>query len=502
MRTNGIIMWATLAAALFTAACSTTGPNGGGETPWHLKALVAPAQPSVVTVINFDLDGDVASIGSGFFISKSGILLTSHHVLEGAYSAAVRTSDGDTFPVTAVLAAGRLVDLIKVRVDIPDEHITPIPTAAQGPEVADRVFVLGSPLGLEQTVSEGIISAIRDLPAGGRVLQLTAPISQGSSGGPVIDQHGTAVGVVAFQSTTGQNLNFAVSIDALDLLTDESTEYSIAEWTIRSAGRTPGLAAALCGKGTRLSIQGEYEEALTYFKRAAESNPDDPDAWYGLGSCYVGLDQPEAAIAAYRRPVDRDPDNATAQFVLAMAYKSIDRFDEEIAVLKEVLRIDPDNVRARFELGRAYGALARTDEQIRTFEAVLEAQPDHIPTLVHLGAALAEAGRLQEALRTLVRASAVEPDNALIHYNLGVAFNRLDRPVDAARAYTRAIRIHPRMVPAHFNLGVTYLVEGRRKEALDQYAILKALDVEAADRLFTRIYPESADDASGGGAAQ
>ena len=483
---------------LFLAACST-GRNGAEEIPWHLKALVAPAQPSVVTVINYDLDGDVASIGSGFFITRSGILLTSYHVLDGAYSAAVRTSNGDTYPVAAVLAASRLVDLIKVRVDIPAGRITPIPTAAQGPEVADRVFVLGSPLGLEQTVSEGIISAVRDSPAGGRVLQLTAPISQGSSGGPVIDQRGTAVGVVAFQATTGQNLNFAVSIDALDLLVDESTEHAVAEWTIRNAGRTPDLAAALCGKGTRLSIQGEYEEALTYFKRAAESNPDDPDAWYGLGSCYVGLDQPDAAIAAYRRPVDQDPENASAHFILAMAYKAVDQFDNEIAALMEVVRIAPDNVRARFELGLAYGALKRTDDQIRTFAAILDARPDHVPSMVQLGATLAHAGRLEEAMRMLVRASELEPANALIHYNLGVAFNRLERPVDAARAYTRAIRIHPRMVPAHFNLGVTYLVQGRRKEALDEYAILKGLDAETADRLFGKIYPESADDASSGG---
>jgi hypothetical protein len=79
-------------------------------------------------------------------------------------------------------------------------------------------------MGLEQTVSEGIISAVREMPAGGKVFQLTAPISRESSGGPVINLDGKVVGVVTFQVARGQNLNFAVSIDALEMLSDEASQ--------------------------------------------------------------------------------------------------------------------------------------------------------------------------------------------------------------------------------------------------------------------------------------
>jgi tetratricopeptide (TPR) repeat protein len=480
----------TLMMTLWLYGCS------GGADPLrltvpNLKDLVGTVQQSVVTVVNYDVDGDITSIGSGFFISTNGVLLTNLHVLDGAYNAVIKTREGKQYDVTTVMAKSQVVDLIKVRVDIPASEVTPVVLAREAPVVADSIFVVGSPMGLEQTVSEGIISAVREVPGGGNVLQLTAPISRGSSGGPVLNRKGEAIGVVTFQAAKGQNLNFAISVDALEMLSEEPSELSIAEWTIRNSQQGPALAAALCSKGSRLTIQGEYEEALTYFQRAAETNPEDPDAWYGLGSCYVGLDQPDEAIAAYKRPIEKDPDNAVAHFVLAMYYKSIGQHEQVADTLMEVIRIDPENVRARLELGRAYGALQRTSDQIDTVEGILADQPDHIPALLDLGTALGSVGRLDEAIAMLSRANGLEPENELIHYNMGVTYNRMEQPNDAIRAYTQAIRANPRMAPAHFNLGMTYISLGRRKPALDQYEILKSLDKTMASTLFERIYPES-----------
>lgn len=479
-----------IVAALIGSACSLA-PEPSQMPPQGLKDVVAPIKKTVVTVINYDVDGNISSIGSGFFISTSGVLLTNYHVLDGAYKAEIKTQDGSQYPVETVLAKNRLVDLIKVRVDIPQSQVMTVDLARQPPVVADNVFVVGSPMGLEQTVSEGIISAVREIPSGGKVLQLTAPISRGSSGGPVLNQDGEVIGVVTFQAARGQNLNFAISIDALEMLVNEASELSLAEWTIRNSKKGPALAAMLCSKGSRLSIQGEYEEALTYFKEAAEANPNDPDAWYGLGSCYVGLDQPEDAIAAYKRPIKSDPDNAMAHFILAMYYKTIGQYEQVIPSLMEVVRIDPANLRARFELGRAYGAIERTTEQVDTFREILDRQPDHIPTLLDLGATLGKIGRLDEAMVLFVQAGDLEPENELVHYNIGVTYNRMQRSDDAVRAYTRAIRANSRMAAAHFNLGMTYLNQGRRKLALDQYEILNGLGAESAKELFDSIYPES-----------
>jgi tetratricopeptide (TPR) repeat protein len=478
-----------VAAMLCLSACST-GSGDARQPARSLKDLVGPVQQSVVTVINYDVDGGVASIGSGFFISKNGTLVTNFHVLEGAYNAEIKTQDGSQYTVATVLARNQLIDLIKVRVEIPASRVTPVVLARPKPAVADRVFVVGSPMGLEQTVSEGIISAIREIPAGGQVLQLTAPISLGSSGGPVLNQAGEAIGVVTFQAASGQNLNFAIAIDALEMLAEEASPLSIAEWTIRNSEQGPALAAALCNRGARLTIQGAYEEALTYFKKAAETNPEDPGAWHGLGSCYAGMGQLDNATTAFKQPIERDPDNSAAHFVLAMYYKAIGQFEQVVPTLLAVIRIDPANLRARFELGRAFGALERTPEQIAAFTEILDRQPDHLPTLLALGSTLGKTGRLDDALGLFNQASNLEPDNELIHYNIGVTYNRMGRPKEAIRAYTRAIRANPRMAAAHYNLGLTYLSQEHRKLALDQYEILSDLAPGSAKDLFERIYPE------------
>ena len=114
---NRFILLLIAAVSLAGGACSH-GPELSEQSSRSLKDVVGPIQESVVTVINYDVDGDISSIGSGFFISESGILVTNFHVLVGAYSASIKTVDGSQYPVAAVLAKNRLVDLIKVRVDM------------------------------------------------------------------------------------------------------------------------------------------------------------------------------------------------------------------------------------------------------------------------------------------------------------------------------------------------------------------------------------------------
>lgn len=481
----------SLIFSLWLGGCSSTGSPV--PQPWSLKQLVEPLRPSVVTVVTYDLDGEVTGLGSGFFISSSGILITNYHVLDGAYRADVKTLDGREYPIVTVLAKNQQVDLIKVRVDIPRNQIALLPLAEQEPVLADRVVVIGSPLGLDQTVSEGIISAVRETPAFGKVFQLTAPISQGSSGSPVLNHQGEVVGVVSFQATEGQNLNFAISVNALHQLPMDMTPTSLAEWTLGNSDERPAMAAELCRKGARLTIEGQYEEALTFFQEAAEAHPDDPNAWYGLGSCYAGLDQQGDAVEAFRKPIDADPDNMEAHFLLAMYYNSLGNYEQAIASLLEVLRIDPSSVQGRFELGQAYGRIDRQEEKINTLEALLSYQPDFVPALFSLGLTLNELGRHDEAVTRLQQASALEPSNAAIYFTLSRAYHQLNRPQEEMQALLSAIRANPRLVPAHLRLGIAFLNQGQTTQALQQYEVLRNLNPVAAEMLFQEIYPEKSD---------
>ena len=473
------------------SACSTvpTRPSRA----WDLKDMVAPLQKSVVMVAAYDAEDKMNTIGSGFFIDRQGTLVTNYHVLDGAYKAEVKTADGGKYAVEEVLAANQLVDLMTVRVDIPGRLAVPVVRAAQEPAVADRVVVIGSPLGLEQTISEGIISAVREHPTNGKIYQLSAPISEGSSGSPAMNLSGEVIGVVSFQSARGQNINFAVSIDALDMLTRQPGELSLAEWTIRNSGHDPAVAVSLCREGAHLSIRGKYEAALDYFQKATESNPDDAAAWRGLGSCYIGLNQPDNAVEAYHRAIAVNPDNASARFMLAMYYKVLEQYPKEVSLLLEVIGIDPANLRARFELAIAYGKLEQTGKQIDVLEQILDLNPDNVPALHLMGQTIGRAGRYDDALELLLKAVALAPENARIHFDIGVTYHLKKLPQEEMRAYIRAIQADPRLAPAHHNMGLLFLSQGNRRLALQQYEILKGLDKALAEGLFRQIYPEEID---------
>jgi serine protease Do len=147
MYRNRLFKLMVVGSMLAVGACSSA-PEPSQLAPWSLKELVEPIQKSVVTVVNYDVNGEVSSIGSGFFISESGELLTNFHVMDGAYNAEIKTHDGSQYPIETVLARSQLIDLIKVRVDIPDNQVTPVVLSREATAVADSIFVVGSPHGI------------------------------------------------------------------------------------------------------------------------------------------------------------------------------------------------------------------------------------------------------------------------------------------------------------------------------------------------------------------
>lgn len=478
------IQSAVLLGALLTAAAAQAA-----DTP--LAHLVRKIQPAVATVIAYDVERHIANLGTGFFIDARGHLVTNFHVLAGRFAADVRTAAGNSYPVEAVVAENREADLLLLRVAIPAEELAWIPIAAKPPAVADRVVVVGSPFGLEQTVSEGIISSVRDIPPIGEVFQISAPISQGSSGSPVVNARGEAVGVASFQFLVGQNLNFAVSARQVAGLAPFETARSVSEWTFAHAGRKPRLAEELCQKGFRLTIRGEERQALDFFKAATEKDPRDPTAWSGLGSCYAGLNDTEEAVAAYRRAIAADPDNEAGHFHLANYLGKVGRHDEAITAYREAIRLRPGFEAAHFNLGVLFSRLERYEEGRLAFEAVTRINPEAVPAFFNLGVTLGQLGRHEEAIAAQRRAVRLKPDFAPAHHAIGESYARLDRLPQAVSAYRESIRADPDFAPAHLSLGMALIRQGDRAAALQEYKILRTLDADLARTLFDRIYPEN-----------
>ena len=474
-------------ALLFVTGCVQLQNRTESSTD-NIVLLVKKIQPAVVTVVAYDADKNVTNLGSGFFIDNLGDLITNYHVLDGAYTAQIKTYDRKLYPIEWVVAENKHADLIKVRAKIPESSIHWISVTETEPSVADRVLVVGSPMGLEQTVSEGIISAFREMPVIGKVFQLSAPISPGSSGSPVINMKGKVVGVVSFQAVKGQNLNFAVSSAGILNLKSDAAIKTLSEWTYDIKMKTPKLVEKLCKEGFRFSIRGEFKDALNYFKQATETSPDDTLAWYGLGSCYDGLDQQKEAIAAFKHVIRIDPKNAEAYFNIARYYRKIGRYKDAIDAYNRAVSFDPDHAPSYFDLGVVYERLEDLENSEKAFKQVLRIHPNHASTLLQLGMIYSRQARYHKAVESYQKALRANPDSAQVLYNLGIAYGGLGNGEQEVEAFKQAIRVDPDFAPAHYYMGIIYLDNGDKGAALEEYKILKELDPNMAETLFEKLY--------------
>jgi hypothetical protein len=163
--------------------------------------------PSVVTLVTYAIDGEVIGQGSGFVLLDKRIA-TNRHVIEGARRVEVRSSKGEllgSFTFAEAVSPTADIAILPALSQLPEG----LALTTDPPRVGEPVYAIGSPLGLPNTLSNGIISAIRNDLAS-PMLQITAPISPGSSGGPVINMRGEVLGVATASIRAGQNLNFAV----------------------------------------------------------------------------------------------------------------------------------------------------------------------------------------------------------------------------------------------------------------------------------------------------
>ena len=453
-----------------------------------LTELVNDIRPAVVTVIAYDINQEVTNIGTGFFIDKYGHLITNYHVLAGRYKAEVRTADGDTYPIKFVVADNKATDLVKVLVDIPRKKIKWVKTANRLPSIAEQIIVVGSPMGLEQTVSEGIVSSIRNIPSVGDFFQMSAPISPGSSGSPVMNLRGKVVGVATFQMIRGQNLNFAVSVISVKKLKPVKAGMSVSLWTFNNSLHQPGIAEKLCRQGYNLSINGQDQKALEFFQEAIEKDPQNTMAWNGLGYCQVGLNNPAAAIEAYQQAIKTNPDDESLYFILGNYYVKLGQPQEAIKAYRQAIRLKPDFAEAHFKLGILYTRLGRLDEGKKAFETVIRLNPDAVPAHFNIGIAYAQLGRYQDALNANQEALRIDSEFAPAHNNIGMVHRLLGNANLEIDAYKKAIRIDPDFASAHYNLGMALLQTGDKAAALDQYKILKDIDKQSADQLFNKIY--------------
>lgn len=220
------------------------------------------------------LEGAVSggiSQGSGIILSADGLILTNYHVIEGMQSLSVTFNDGSIYEGT-VYVEDYSEDLDLALISIDQNGLIPV-TLGDSDQltIGDTVVAIGSPYGLQNTVSEGIVSSIRD-----NELQITAAISSGSSGGALFNIYGELIGVTYAGVSAGQNLGFAIPINQLELLTERLHQPLAELYQQTSAVSAPKNLSLVQVSGNTLYLQwdavDEADYYLLYYKTAADSN--------------------------------------------------------------------------------------------------------------------------------------------------------------------------------------------------------------------------------------
>jgi S1-C subfamily serine protease len=217
-----------------------------------VMTIAQTATKASVVIVTSDAAGKPLAQGSGFLVSRDGKIVTNAHVILGAASAVAKFTDGAFYEVEGFLGADTSIDIavLKLRTsgkEFPALRFADVDQVAIG----QHVIAIGSPMSLENTVSDGIVSALRsardldpELSPNLRVFQTTAPISPGSSGGALLNMQGEVIGITSFGIVTGQNLNFVIPISYAKPLLEADQAKPLAQLTapVLSGNANQGIA--------------------------------------------------------------------------------------------------------------------------------------------------------------------------------------------------------------------------------------------------------------------
>lgn len=343
------------AETLAAAPVETRAEPRPDTLPESLPALVRRVKPQVVAIATYDAQGEALMTGSGFFV-RPGQVVTNLHVVRGAQRSEIKTLDGKgkVFPVAGTLAVDEEGDLALLSVEMPPEapgRTRASELASVLPDEGEQILVIGNPLKLEGSVTDGIVSAVREVPNVGKIIQITAPISHGNSGSPVFNMKGEVVGVVTVKVTNGQNINLAISAARVAQLRAGQLR-SVA--SVPAKERPGDVAESSYRTGLDSLWLGNYDNAIGYFETAANRNPRRADAWVQVGYCKVKQGKNEEAIKAYQHALELKPNSEEIHNKLGDAYYYAGRMREAIAAYTRAATLRPDNADAHYNLAIAY----------------------------------------------------------------------------------------------------------------------------------------------------
>ena len=476
-----------------------------------LPTLAKRARPSVVLLVITDSSGKEIGTGTGFFVSRDGKLITNYHVIKKGGDA-IAKSEGEVFyAVEGVLAVDIKNDLALLKVKTKDQPCLTLADVLKV-EPGQRVAVIGSPLGLEGTLSEGIVSAVREFEGKVRRIQITAAISPGSSGSPVLNEKGEAIGVATFVVRGGQSLNFAVPADAAKKLISMAAEKTVSLASIGSSNdsddesRGSDEFTVLDSAEYKAVMAARQAQNWTDMLSAAQALvrrfPDNDFSHSCLGQAYQGLTFFDEAVAAYKRAIKIDPNNEVTWSRLGEVYRKQKKYDEAISAYRQAVKLSQEasfKALCYWEMGDAYKGQARFDEAISVYRQAVDLSQDAIlkaDCFESMGDAYQQQGMTQSARSSYNEALRFQTDKetmADIWYSIGTCYSAEGNLNDATTAFRQAVNFAPTRAYLWNMLALSYGAAGRFAEQRQVVYELRRLNPTMAAELDKMIQPSAQD---------
>jgi tetratricopeptide (TPR) repeat protein len=300
---------------------------------------------AVIVVLTYDRKGKLIGQGSGFVVRQDGAIVTNYHVISNAANIKVRVGE-KILEVEGLLHIDKENDIVILKAK--GKNLKTVKTGdIEKLAVGEKVYVISSPQGLENTISDGILSGIREIEPERKILQITAPISKGSSGGAVFNKNGEVVGIATFLIEEAQNINFAMPVNLIKDKISVRKVIALKDAEIKDYKETAESWFIL---GIAYYDSGMYQQEIDSYKQAIRIKPNYAEAHNNLGVAYGKLGMHRQAIDSFKQAIRIKPDFAMAHYGLGLTYLIIGNRTFALEQYKILKSLDPKLAEDLFSL--------------------------------------------------------------------------------------------------------------------------------------------------------
>jgi tetratricopeptide (TPR) repeat protein len=434
----------------------------------NAEQIYSKINNAVATIYTFDANGKILSQGSGVVLNDKGWVVTNYHVFAGAEKIVVKHQE-KVVEYTKIVGLDVEKDILILQ--IKDNTFQSIKIGnSDSLKVGQKIYAIGSPMGFENTMTEGIISGLRHYEKENKnFIQISAAISPGSSGGAIVNNKGELIAISTSTITEAQNLNFAIPVnDVLAVYKQDGIKQNEID------------AAVYFYKGFNEDEKQNYDAAISNYEKAVAINPKLVEAYNNLGSAYDDKGDIETAIFYYKKAIAINPKFAGAYNNLGIAY--INKGDIETAIIyyKKAIAINPEYAKAYNNLGVAYINKGDIETAIIYYKKAIAINPEYANAYYNLGVAYDNKGDFETEIIYHKKAIAINPEYADAYYNLGNAYTQKGDIETAIIYYKKTIDINPNYSEGYYALGLVYGAKG--DAVMSQYYLEKAYKLDPSLR--------------------